>query len=159
MNRSLHVWQKRVRIGETNVGQAVFAVKAFRKGQTIGVIQGVVIDDANYGSTYCMDLGGTRSLEPIEPFRFLNHCCEPNAELVTIEYEDHFDGPRHMYLDAIKAIAPGDEITIDYAWDPDNAIPCLCGHENCRGWVVDETRLDQVKKRRKSTKAKSVSAS
>ncbi len=137
MANSWHVLHNRVRLGENHLGRAVFAKRAFRAGQTIGVIQGVVVHDANYGSSFCMDLGHGRSLEPILPFRCLNHSCEPNAELVGIDFDvEGTEGADQLLLDATRAIAPGEEITIDYGWDSLNAIECFCGSPNCRGWVV-----------------------
>ena len=44
----------------------------------IGEIMGHVFDDPNYSSPYCMDLEDGRQLEPDAPFRYVNHCCEPN---------------------------------------------------------------------------------
>ena len=143
MSRSWHVWQNRVRIDDTPVGKGLFALRSFRKEQVVGVIQGRIIDDAAYGSLYCMDLGGTRSLEPIEPFRYLNHSCEPNCELFNWDYgEFHSQPPRQLFLSALRTIRLGEELTIDYAWSADAAIPCLCGSRNCRGWVVDESQLE-----------------
>jgi hypothetical protein len=101
----------------------------------IGVIQGIICNDPQYGSVYCMDIGRSRSIEPIAPFRYLNHCCEPNAELVGIDHQRH--GPTgQLLLQATRDIAVGDEIRIDYAWQPEHAIPCRCGSVNCRGWIV-----------------------
>jgi hypothetical protein len=135
MGNSWHNWQKRVRIGETPVGKGIFALRPFRRGQVIGVIQGVVCTDPQYGSAYCMDIGGNRSLEPIAPFRYLNHSCEPNAELVGITHERH--GPTgQLLLESTRDILPGEELTIDYAWQAEHAIPCHCGSQNCRGLIV-----------------------
>jgi hypothetical protein len=142
MANSWHVVHKRVRVGETALGKAVFAIRRFQKDQVIGVIQGAVIDDPEYGSSYCMDLGNDRSLEPIAPFRYLNHSCDPNAEIFSFTYGPYSsDRPNQLFLQALRPIKPGDEITIDYAWTADCAIPCLCGSTKCRGWVVDEAEL------------------
>jgi len=45
-----------------------------------------------------------------------------------------------------KDIKQGDELTIDYAWSADAAIPCGCGSKNCRGYVVSEKELSKLKK-------------
>jgi hypothetical protein len=139
VSKSYHAWQSRVRVGDTTVGRGVFALRRFRPGKIIGVIQGIVCHDPEYGSAYCMDLGENRSLEPIAPFRYLNHSCEPNAEIVSIA-----NAPRQrtdqLFLEAVREIRPGDQITIDYAWSSDDAIPCQCGAAACRGWIVDESQ-------------------
>ncbi len=60
--------------------------------------------------------------------RFLNHSCTPNCT-----YE--ITGGR-ILIYSITAIAPGEELTIDYDYDPDTVLePCLCGTENCRGFI------------------------
>lgn len=57
-----------VRIGRTPLGRAVFARWQFLAGQMIGIIRGEVIDDPDYTSDYCMELGEGRGLEPAAPF-------------------------------------------------------------------------------------------
>ncbi|HZZ71813.1 MAG TPA: SET domain-containing protein-lysine N-methyltransferase [Pirellulales bacterium] len=117
------------------VGQGVFASRKIRRNQTIGRIAGEIIEDPQEHSSYCMDLGDDRILEPAAPFRFLNHSCEPNAE---ITYWETADGRpvEALYLVALRTIQPGEELTIDYGWPADHAIPCRCGSAGCRGWVV-----------------------
>jgi hypothetical protein len=146
MSRSWHVWQNRVRVAETPLGKGVFALRRFRKEQVVGVVQGKVVEDADYGSLYCMDLGGIRSLEPIEPFRYMNHSCDPNCELFNWDYGDQdTNPPTQLFVAALRTIQPGEEITIDYAWDASAAIPCLCQSQHCRGWIVDPIYLEEVR--------------
>jgi hypothetical protein len=86
---------------------------------------------------YVMELGEDKVLYPFSPFRNLNHSCHPNAELAYCEDE--------MYVDVIRTILPGQQITIDYGWSHEDAIPCQCGSRRCRGWIVapDELHLLQ----------------
>jgi len=137
-----------VTVGPATHGQGVFAAKRFRPGQVIGEIEGILHKDPDYGSNYCINVGGNCSLEPHEPFRFLNHCCEPNAKLyiVYIHESDPIEG-RKVVVEALKNIQPGSEILIDYEWAADAAIRCGCGAANCRGWVVGPAELHIVKKR------------
>lgn len=144
MSKSWLDWQSRVSIQITPVGKGVFASRSFRKGQVIGLITGNVFSDTEYGSNYCIDLGEHRSLEPIEPFRFLNHSCEPNCQMFTVN-----DGDESLQLCALRTIRPGEQLLIDYAWPADSAIECLCGTHSCRGWIVCPTELHLVKKRRR----------
>ena len=132
-----------VRVGQTALGNAVFAELAFERGDEIGRIDGDVIDDPQYESNYGMDLGGTLTLEPVAPFRFLNHSCEPNCELVMDEEGEDGKFPS-MWLCALADIAPDDELTIDYCWPAKSAIPCACNRPTCRGWIVDPEELDQL---------------
>lgn len=68
--------------------------------------------------------------------RFVNHACDPNCESV-IESS-------RVFIDAIRAIAPGEELTYDYqiqreAGDPpdiDAIFACRCGLPRCRGTMM-----------------------
>jgi hypothetical protein len=59
---------------------------------------------------------------------FLNHCCEPNAGM-----------SGQLALVALRDIAPGEEVCLDYAMtdgSPYDEFPCACGAAQCRGWVT-----------------------
>lgn len=58
--------------------------------------------------------------------RFLNHSCQPNCELFFWETDDLTPNDR-LWLQALRPIEPGEELTIDYAWPADAAIRCACG--------------------------------
>lgn len=135
--------QGRVRVGRVEYGRAVFAERRFRRGQTIGLVRGYVIDDPDYGSDCCIDLGAPLSLEPTAPFRYLNHSCAPNCEFLICEPDVAGVAPE-VLLTATTTIAPGEELTIDYAWPANSAIPCLCRAANCRGWIVDPAELPLI---------------
>lgn len=66
------------------------------------------------------------------PERHVNHSCDPNA------YE-RFEGDR-SWLVALRAIAPDEEITIDYNINiaDGTAWPCHCGAGRCGGMVVGD---------------------
>jgi SET domain len=58
-----------------------------------------------------------------------NHSCSPNAAIFS-------DGQGR--IEAIKAISPGDEVTIFYGWVSHNEPerdPCRCGAAGCRGFI------------------------
>lgn len=136
-----------LRIGENHLGRAVYAAKAFVSGDRIGVVRGQVLDDPDYSSTYSIDLGGPYSLEPSPPFRFLNHCCSPNCRLLLVEPpRPSRRGLLQCVVEARKRIQPGDELTIDYSWPADSAIPCGCGSRWCRGWIVSRKDLPRLKR-------------
>ncbi len=142
-----------VRVGRVTFGRGVFAQKSIEKGIVVGEVTGKVIDDPNYVTSYCIDLGGSLSLEPRAPFRYLNHCCTPNCRLVLTEceYEDGSAAPSEVHVEALSDIAEGAELTIDYAWSAEGAIPCLCGSRQCRGWVVDANELSKLKRSTRRT--------
>jgi hypothetical protein len=68
--------------------------------------------------------------------RFINHACVPNCESV-IEN-------RRVFIDALRTIEPGEELTYDYqiqreAQDPpdiDAIFACRCGSDGCRGTML-----------------------
>jgi SET domain-containing protein len=58
-----------------------------------------------------------------------NHSCNPNSAI----YSD-----REGRIQCIRAIAPGEEVTIFYGWVTQNEPgrdPCLCGAARCRGFI------------------------
>ncbi len=77
--------------------------------------------------------------------RFINHSCEPNCEAV-IE-------SRRIYIEAIRTISPGEELTYDYNLtrdeqdDPrtESEYACRCGVPTCRGTMLEP--LPKHKKR------------
>jgi hypothetical protein len=135
-----------VRVGAAFCGQGVFAQRRFAAGETIADIHGEVICDPDYGSDYCIDLGGSGVLEPAAPFCYLNHSCQPNCELTgRTTWDEDASGLRHeTWLMALADIARGDELTIDYSWPAASAIPCRCGSSQCRGWIVAPDQLSEV---------------
>ncbi len=136
--------RKSLRIGRTRVGKGVFAGRSYPVRAVVGEITGKVIDDANYGSDYCFDLGDGRHLEPVAPFRFVNHSCEPNCEFDFLHCSDQPGEERRqrVFLLALRNIKPGEELTIDYNWSAAGAIPCRCDAPSCRGWVVSRDLID-----------------
>jgi uncharacterized protein len=134
-----------ISIRKTPVGKGVFAKRLYRKSQVIGQMTGTIITDDNYDPDYVVDLGKVGVLEPAAPFRFLNHCCEPNAAL--IEYEPERGQLPTMWVETLKTIREGEQVTIDYGWPENSAIRCLCGARKCRGWVVAESELPKLERR------------
>ena len=73
--------------------------------------------------------------------RFINHSCEPNCEAVI--------DSRHIYIEALRTISPGEELSYDYnltrdEQDDSQYYVCHCGASTCRG-----TMLEPLPKRRK----------
>ena len=72
--------------------------------------------------------------------RWINHSCDPNCETVV-------DGHR-IYIDAIRDIEVGDELTYDYHFIvPERhtpavkrRYPCICGSPECRGTLLTRKR-------------------
>jgi hypothetical protein len=136
-------WSRlRVKVRQTHVGRGLFADAPFEAEQPIAELAGRIINDPDYRSVYCIDLGGAFSLEPHPPFAYLNHSCDPNSELLCVDAEN--EAGATIELVTLRPIGAGEELTIDYAWPAESAIRCGCGSTKCRGWVVDVAELDQV---------------
>jgi hypothetical protein len=93
--------------------------------------------------------------------RFFNHSCDPNCES-TVE-------KRRVYIEAIRDIEAGSELTYDYQIqreddDPDNideVFACRCGFAQCRGtmlWPTERKKPKPKKKAKTAARKKSSSA-
>jgi uncharacterized protein len=88
--------------------------------------------------------------------RFFNHSCNPNCESVVEK--------RRVYIEAIRAIEPGEEMTYDYQiykeeGDPENideVFACRCGYEHCRGTMLwpPEPKKKRPRAKKKAAPAK-----
>ena len=140
-----------VRVGPAAFGLGVFSLRSFSAREVVGPIEGRIFDGDEYESDYCMALGENSALEPDAPFRFLNHSCQPNCAL--LEYEVEYDdgtGGSELWLAVETDIEPGEQMTIDYGWPAESAIPCGCGSPECRKWIVAAEELGQVEPTRAS---------
>lgn len=81
--------------------------------------------------------------------RFVNHGCEPNCESV-IEN-------RRVFIEAVRAIEPGEELTYDYQIqresddppDVDDVFACRCGAAACRGSMLWPPRRNNARRERR----------
>lgn len=132
-------------------GKGAFATRRIRKGQRIIEYVGERISEAESDRRYPDDtkqkrhhtflfavdddtvidagVGGNEA-------RFINHSCEPNCEAVD------YDG--RIFIEALRDIAPGEELFYDYAYELDEKVtpalrkryPCRCGSPGCRGTIL-----------------------
>lgn len=138
-------WRKVMSLRSTAAGKGLFSRKLFRKSQAIGHMRGRLITDDDYDPSYVVDMGDLGVLDPRAPFRYLNHSCEPNCEL--LEWQETNEDDPQIWVHAVRTVRPSDQLTIDYGWPAESAIRCLCGSASCRGWVVDIDELSRVKQR------------
>lgn len=61
------------------------------------------------------------------PAKYVNHSCEPNCNLSR-------DGTK-VFIRALRAIIPGEELTYDYEYAASENLRCRCGAPRCRGRV------------------------
>lgn len=113
-------------------GKGVFANKNFHQGEVI-----LEIDDSHvvkeeskltkYQKEFVADYLPDKIVLMQSPERYINHSCEPNVYVKTI------NGIRQVL--AMRKIKKGEEILFDYEINADygGAFTCHCGSKNCRG--------------------------
>jgi len=142
-------------------GRGVFALRRIRKGTRIIEYLGERIShrvadrryedhDENDNHTFLFSVDRGLVIDAgVEgnDARFINHSCEPNCESV-IER-------RRVFIDALRDIAPGEELSYDYQigrerGDPPNVdeiYACRCGSKDCRGTMLWPPRRGNAAKR------------
>jgi SET domain-containing protein len=84
--------------------------------------------------------------------RWINHSCDPNC---ASSIED-----RRIYIDSIRDIQPGEELSYDYGLVIDEPMtkklkaefPCWCGSEHCRGTLLaPQEKKKNGRKKKKAT--------
>ncbi|MEO6409854.1 MAG: SET domain-containing protein [Burkholderiaceae bacterium] len=115
-------------------GQGAFAAEAVPARRKIGEIRGesISVTEArrrakNVQRIMMVELSDKRAIDAsqsVDPLRFTNHSCRPNAVLRIRQ------GRVEFY--AMRAIAPGEEITVNYG-ETHHAgrLRCLCGVSGC----------------------------
>ncbi len=124
-------------------GRGVFAKKEIPAGTILGDYVGLLVKDEKidalekkYGACYAMDYcDNGLSILPVDikatGIHLINHSCAPNSDTY------YYFG--HTLFFTLRKILVGEEITIDYGFDPDNEgqrdllHTCFCGSLLCRG--------------------------
>ena len=119
-------------------GQGAFAAEAIGPRRKIGEIRGesISVADARIRATrheriMIVELSPKKAIDfskSSDPMRYTNHSCRPNARLSI--------GNGRVEFYALRAIAAGDEITVNYG-ETHHAgqLACCCGAEGCSGWL------------------------
>lgn len=116
-------------------GVGVFAVDVLAQGEVILAIDDSRVVDACHPlcvaagdrAEHCDYLPDGTTVLMQEPERYINHSCNPNAFVYSVD--------RVRILLAMRNIGVGDEIVYDYAVNASTAVvmDCRCGAANCRG--------------------------
>lgn len=120
-------------------GYGVFADEPIATGTHLGDLTGEAITVAEArrraaaagpnGRLMLVELSPARAIDAgrsQDAMRFTNHSCAPNARIDVADGEVRFH--------ALRAIAPGEEITVDYGLTHhDGRLACRCGAPGCRG--------------------------
>jgi uncharacterized protein len=125
-------------------GAGLFAGRAFDEGETVVVLGGTIIDDAELvrlrrHSSLAVGEGINLLQAEDDPARYGNHSCDPNLWLADA-----------VTLVARRPIHAGEELTVDYAtmtvvpWQ----MECRCGASSCRGVITgDDWRRPDLRER------------
>ena len=117
-------------------GNGAFAAEAIQARLKIGEIRGdsISVQQARIRATrseriMIVELSDKKAIDftkSADPMRYTNHSCQPNARL-SIR-----NGRVEFY--ALKAIAPGEEITVNYGpTHHEGRLACRCGAPGCIG--------------------------
>jgi SET domain-containing protein len=121
------------------VGRGLFANTAIAPGEIVCVKGGHLLTKAEFTKTQGVandaefQIADDLFLAPVseaefeDVMMFLNHSCEPNVGI-----------QGQIVFVALRAIAAGEELTLDYATiDHDSEpMPCRCGARNCRRLIT-----------------------
>ena len=120
-------------------GYGVAATRAFAKAEVITDIDGVTffLPDSR-DDTHALYIAAGVLYDIVDQTRFVNHSCQPNTHLETGQQAD---GQAWARLVALRPIAAGDELSFDYCFPIEFAIPCRCGSAACRGYIIDPDQL------------------
>ena len=128
-----------VKVGESAIhGLGVFAQRDFQAGEIVLRIDDSRVVDADHPirpecgefEHHCDYLAGGQVVLMHFPERHINHSCDPNTYVKTL------DKIRHVI--ALRRIAAGEEITYDYIinCDEGDVWECRCGAARCRATIV-----------------------
>ena len=107
-------------------------------------------DDTGSGHTFLFSLNDDYVIDANRQgngARWINHSCAPNCEAVLEEHEDDPEKSR-VFIDAMRAIKPGEELTYDYGITlAERHTPrlkqiwaCRCGSKDCTGTMLKPKR-------------------
>lgn len=148
-----------VRIGKSGVhGRGLFATRDIPRGSRIMEYKGERVPkkegdrrtDLQWakGRVYTFELSRRVDLDGSirsNRARLANFSCDPNAE-------SYNEDSRRIWIQAMRDIKAGEEITYDYCFELMDPPPvCRCGAAKCRGYIVGEDHvqeLDEWKERR-----------
>lgn len=121
-----------VKASHDGKGQRLTVTKAISAGQVFHKIENYhYITEATFSS---VQVGQAQNIEEFKYMAYLNHSCDPNIILDTLNFE----------LRAIRDIAPGEELSFFYPsteWSMSTPFKCLCGAPQCLGYISGAKHL------------------
>jgi len=78
---------------------------------------------------------------PWNTARLINHSCDPNCEAWIVG--------RRIKIYSLRDIKADEELTFDYGFDVEcyEDHPCLCGSENCVGYIVSQEQWPELREK------------
>lgn len=110
-------------------GDGIFTKKAIKNGKEFYVVP--MEGWLTLPRSHFAKLGDALWVNDPDVLNWVNHSCNPNAELLINEGR----APR---LRAIRDISPNEEITVDYNKTETDGVkaPCTCKDEKCRHYFL-----------------------
>jgi len=136
----------RIRVFRSPIhGYGVITLRDFAPGEVLAEVEGVLYrEDEIEDDRYCLWVDDDFYLDMVDQTRWINHSCQPNAE---IEAELDGNGGAWARVIAARHILAGEEITYDYGFPHELAEPCSCATTDCKGWIVDSDELPELMER------------
>ena len=125
-----------VRLDECR-GLGVRARRGFAAGAAIHRFAGIV---SEHVCQHSLQIDARRHISGTRYIGYLSHGCDPNARLDMAGFS----------LLALRDIAPGDIVSIDYAVTEDRLhrqFACSCGAATCRGWITGRAEQPEAEGR------------
>jgi uncharacterized protein len=126
-------------------GYGLLATRDILPDEVIADVEGILCRKSErMDDTYWLWVDDDVFLDMVDQTRWINHSCEPNAE---IEAELDGAGGAWAKIIATRPIKTGEEITYHYRFSQEHAEPCHCGTPSCNGWIVDPDEFPALMKR------------
>lgn len=129
-NEWMEVWK------DDNTGHSsLFALKSFQPGDVVCDFGSSAILHTPSYLTVQIGLTEHICLSPVF-LQYINHGCAPNVLFNTSTYK----------LECLREIKVGEELTYFYPateWDMAQPFQCLCGSENCLGYISGASHLSK----------------
>jgi uncharacterized protein len=142
-------------------GNGVFATAPIKKSTRLIQYQGQLLthkqvdrlysDDVETGHTFLFTLNEHFVIDANvdgNDARWINHSCDPNCEAMIEEDDDGNPTQDKVFISAMRAIKPGEELTYNYGIVLEEAHTarlkklwaCLCGSKKCTGTMLQPKR-------------------
>ena len=150
---------RRIQVRRSGVhGRGVFALQALAEGEVLIEYRGEVIswqeaqdrhphDPSQPNHTFYFHVDDDRVIDASvggNSARWINHSCDPNCEAVIEEHDGKNRKMDKVFIEAIRAIKPGEELTYNYGITLDEPHTarlkkiwaCRCGSKKCTGTML-----------------------